>query len=375
MVLRVPAALARGRALSWAGLTSSCCHACLSPLVGRFSGLDSAGPVVRSRTARVVAVAAGISGSSCCHARALPSLVTVVGGGSASSSCCHAPASPLHSSRTLTTRLSGSCCCRARTARFSSTQSSVRPQRVQSLSRIAETSFRISVFAGPRRSLSCCHATGGPSSPRRSVNPCRSPLLSRTAVFLLSPAVLSADRTSPVVVPGLRTPPPGKRMRTLDLRGRARWFQTTQAENVQRCCRRTVVDPSPGPRRPAVSLSPPVTRSWLSHVSASSGRGRGSQVRQGIAAGHHYAQWSPPLCAARTLGCPGEMSPARSPSPDHGRHTARPVVYGRSQPGEVKSARTRNRSAGWFTGWRLWRLPSHVRTFVLLVNFLAIWRR
>ncbi|QRP44852.1 GGDEF domain-containing protein [Amycolatopsis sp. FDAARGOS 1241] len=31
-----------------------------------------------------------------------------------------------------------------------------------------------------------------------------------------------------------------------------------------------------------------------------------------------------------------------------------------------------NRSAGWFTGWRLWRLPPYVRTYVVLVNFVAI---
>ncbi|WP_051791548.1 GGDEF domain-containing protein [Amycolatopsis jejuensis] len=32
----------------------------------------------------------------------------------------------------------------------------------------------------------------------------------------------------------------------------------------------------------------------------------------------------------------------------------------------------RGRVAGWFTGWRLWRLPSHVRTYVLLVNAVAV---
>lgn len=32
----------------------------------------------------------------------------------------------------------------------------------------------------------------------------------------------------------------------------------------------------------------------------------------------------------------------------------------------------RGRVAGWFTGWRLWRLPSHVRMYVLLVNVVAV---
>nr|WP_208720139.1 GGDEF domain-containing protein [Amycolatopsis circi] len=32
----------------------------------------------------------------------------------------------------------------------------------------------------------------------------------------------------------------------------------------------------------------------------------------------------------------------------------------------------RARVAGWFTGWGLWRLPSHVRMYVLLVNVVAV---
>lgn len=283
-------------------LRSSCCHACLSP------PLRALGRVSLSR-------------SSCCHARASPLDSSRTSAGLSESSCCHAPASPLHSSRTSATRLSGSSCCPSPGTPFHSSQQSAGPSTGPV---VVTHSKLLSIRRGSRRVSTgpVVVAHGLLLSTRRgqrtaSVGPvvvlhlghllslvgtrAGHQLLSRirsTSLRLRWSAdfdrhrLLSctADTSSARV---------NHTAETLDLRSTSR-VQTTPADHGR--TPRPTNPPRPQDQWSCRSPIVVAARQWPRRTQLVD-----ALVRRGIRADRRYTQWSPPLCAARTLGCPGEI--------------------------------------------------------------------